>query len=213
MPVSADLENCFADEPEGVAETIGLAVGAGLSGGSVEDFTGDPDAPIYPLELAVARVAAAAEAAHRDVHFVLTARAENHLRGHDDLDDTITRLQRYREAGADVVYAPGLTDAADIGRLVEAVDAPVNVLAVPGAPTVAELAALGVARCRSAAASRWSPSARSWPRPVSCGTRARTASGSRWVQAVARSERPSAPSRSRQRFDATRRRAGSSAAT
>jgi 2-methylisocitrate lyase-like PEP mutase family enzyme len=146
VPVSADLENCFADEPEGVAQTIGLAVGAGLSGGSVEDFTGDPDAPIYPLDLAVARVAAAAEAAHRDVHFVLTARAENHLRGRDDLDDTITRLQRYREAGADVVYAPGLTDAADIGRLVEAVDAPVNVLAVPGAPTVAELAALGVAR-------------------------------------------------------------------
>ena len=146
VPVSADLENCFADEPDGVAETITLAVGAGLSGGSVEDYTGRPDDPIYPIDLAVARVAAAAEAAHGDVHFVLTARAENHIRGRDDLDDTIARLQRYREVGADVVYAPGLSDPAHIRRLVESVDAPVNVLALPGAPSVSQLAELGVAR-------------------------------------------------------------------
>ena len=146
VPVSADLENCFADEPDGVAETIGLAVGVGLSGASVEDFTGDRSDPVYPIDLAVARVTAAAEAAHRDGPFVLTARAENHLRGRDDLDDTIDRLQRYRAAGADVVYAPGLTDPAQIRRVVESVDAPVNVLALPNAPTVPELADLGVAR-------------------------------------------------------------------
>jgi 2-methylisocitrate lyase-like PEP mutase family enzyme len=146
VPVSADLENGFADEPEGVAETIALAVGAGLAGGSIEDYGGDPADPIYPIDLAVERVAAAAEAAHRDGSFVLTARAENHIRGRDDLDDTIDRLQRYREAGADVVYAPGVIEPADLRRLVDAVDAPVNVLALPGAPSVAELAEIGIAR-------------------------------------------------------------------
>jgi 2-methylisocitrate lyase-like PEP mutase family enzyme len=146
VPVSADLENCFADDPEGVAETIRLAVGAGLAGASVEDYTRDGSGVIYPIEVAAARVAAAAEAAHRDGPFVLTARAENHIRGRDDLDDTIDRLQRYRAAGADVVYAPGLTDPAQIRRVVESVDAPVNVLALPSAPTVPELADLGVAR-------------------------------------------------------------------
>ena len=147
VPVSADLENAFADEPEGVAETIRLALGAGLAGCSVEDATGRDDEPIYGLELAAARVAAAAEAAHAgDVHLVLTARAENHLHGRDDLDDTIARLRAFQDAGADVLYAPGLHRPEDIRRVVESVDRPVNVLAVPGAPPVAELAELGVAR-------------------------------------------------------------------
>ncbi|HEX8205381.1 MAG TPA: isocitrate lyase/phosphoenolpyruvate mutase family protein [Solirubrobacteraceae bacterium] len=147
LPVSADLENAFADEPDGVAETIRLALGAGLAGCSVEDATGREDEPIYALDHAAARVAAASEVAHGgDVHLVLTARAENHLHGRKDLDDTIARLVAYQEAGADVLYAPGLRKPDDIRRVVEAVDRPVNVLAVPGAPEVAELAELGVAR-------------------------------------------------------------------
>jgi 2-methylisocitrate lyase-like PEP mutase family enzyme len=147
LPVSADLENAFADEPEAVAETVRLAVGAGLAGCSVEDATGRSNDPIYDFDAAVARVAAAAEAAHAgDVHLVLTARAENHLHGRHDLDDTIARLRAYADAGADVLYAPGLRKADDIRRVVEAVDGPVNVLTVPGAPTVAGLAELGVKR-------------------------------------------------------------------
>jgi 2-methylisocitrate lyase-like PEP mutase family enzyme len=147
LPVSADLENGFADDPAGVAETVRLAIWAGLAGCSVEDFTRRTDDPIYPLGLARERVAAAAEAAHAgDVHLVLTARAENHVHDGDDLDDTITRLQAYQEAGADVLYAPGLTASADIRRVVSSVDRPVNVLALPGVPPVGELAALGVRR-------------------------------------------------------------------
>jgi len=147
LPVSADLENAFADDPAGVAETIGLAAQAGLAGCSVEDYSGREDARIYDLALARERVAAAVEAAHAGpVKLVLTARAENHIRGRDDLADTIARLQAYQEAGADVLFAPGLTSPDDIRRVVESVDRPVNVLAVRGAPTVAELAALGVAR-------------------------------------------------------------------
>lgn len=146
LPVSADLENCFADAPSGVGETVAAAVEAGLAGCSVEDHTGDDD-PIYPAELAAERVAAAAEAAHRGPRtLVLTARAENYLHGRPDLADTIARLQAFQEAGADVVYAPGLRAAADIRAVVESVDVPVNVLAVKGAPQVAELAELGVAR-------------------------------------------------------------------
>jgi 2-methylisocitrate lyase-like PEP mutase family enzyme len=147
LPVSADLENGFADEPEGVAQTVAAAIGAGLAGCSIEDFTGRTDEPIYDSSLAVARVAAAAEAAHTGSRrLVLTARAENHLHGRDDLADTITRLQRYAEAGADVVYAPGLTRSGDIREVVRSAGRPVNVLAMPGVPTVAELADLGVAR-------------------------------------------------------------------
>ncbi len=147
LPVSADLENGYAHEPEGVAETIGLAIGAGLAGGSVEDFTGDREDPIYALEAATERVAAAVEAAHRgSVHLVLTARAENYLHGRPDLDDTITRLRAYEAAGADVLYAPGLSSAGDIRRVVESLRRPVNVLARPGAPSVSELAELGVSR-------------------------------------------------------------------
>jgi 2-methylisocitrate lyase-like PEP mutase family enzyme len=147
LPVSADLEKGFADEPDGVAQTVRLAVAAGLAGCSVEDATGSPDDPIYELSLAVGRVAAAAEAAHTgDVHLVLTARAENYLHGRPDLADTIARLQAFQEAGADVLYAPGLTELADIRQVVASVDRPVNVLAMPACPPVAELAAAGVAR-------------------------------------------------------------------
>ena len=147
LPVSADLENCFADDPDGVSETVGRAVAAGLAGCSVEDFTRRSDSPIYEPALAAERVAAAAEAAHGGpVHLVLTARAENHLHGRPDLADTIARLQAYQEAGADVLYAPGVTAAADLRTLVASVDRPVNVLALPGTPPVGELAALGVRR-------------------------------------------------------------------
>jgi 2-methylisocitrate lyase-like PEP mutase family enzyme len=129
------------------AETVALAIGTGLSGCSVEDFTGLQDDPIYDLELAAERVAAAAEAAHSGpVHFVLTARAENYLHGHADLADTIARLQAYQQAGADVLYAPGLRGIEDIRQVIAAVDRPVNVLAIGGAPTVPELAEAGVSR-------------------------------------------------------------------
>lgn len=147
LPVSADLENCFADDPQGVAETIRLAAGTGLAGCSVEDSTGRRDDPIYDRALAVARVEAAAEVARAgDTRLVLTARAENHLHGRDDLADTIARLQAYQAAGADVLYAPGLTRIEDVRTLVAEVDLPVNVLARPGLPPVAELGAAGVRR-------------------------------------------------------------------
>jgi 2-methylisocitrate lyase-like PEP mutase family enzyme len=147
LPVSADLENAFGDEPAAVADTVRLALQAGLAGCSVEDFTGREDAPIYDAGLAAERVAAAAVAAHDGpVPLVLTARAENYLHGRPDLADTIARLQAYQEAGADVLYAPGLRRLEDIREVVAAVDRPVNVLAVPGAPPVSELAAAGVGR-------------------------------------------------------------------
>jgi 2-methylisocitrate lyase-like PEP mutase family enzyme len=147
LPVSADLENCFADDAAGVAETAAGAVAAGLAGFSIEDYSGEESAPIYALQVAAERVRAAAEAAHAEAaRLVVTARAENYLHGRPDLDDTIARLQAYQEAGADVLYAPGPTDAQDIKAIVSAVDLPVNVLARPGAPSVGELAELGVAR-------------------------------------------------------------------
>ena len=147
LPVSADLENAFADEPADVAETIRLAIEVGLAGGSVEDFTGRQDDPIYDQRLAADRVAEAAQAAHAGpVPFVLTARAENYLHGRPDLADTIARLQAYQEAGADVLYAPGLRDISDIRQLIREVDRPVNVLAIAGAPPVPELAEAGVSR-------------------------------------------------------------------
>ncbi len=149
LPVSADLEKGFADDPADVAETIRLAADTGLAGCSIEDATGGGDAPIYDFEVAVARVAAAVEAAHglsRD--FVLTARAENHLHGQGNLDDTIRRLQAFEAVGADVVYAPGLPDLDAIRAVCSAVSRPVNV--VVGAPNppygVAELAEAGVKR-------------------------------------------------------------------
>jgi len=147
LAVSADLENGFAHDPRGVSDTVEGAIAAGLAGCSIEDHTGDPADPIYDIDHAAERVAAAAEAAHGGtVHLVLTARAENYLHGRADLDDTIERLCAYERAGADVVYAPGLVTSHDIGRIVEAVEVPLNVLLSPGGPTVPELAALGVAR-------------------------------------------------------------------
>ncbi len=147
IPVSGDLENCFADDPAGVAATISAAVGVGLAGGSVEDFTGDRETPIYELAHAAERVRAAAEAAHTGpTPFVLTARAENYLHGRQDLADTIARLQAYQEAGADVLFAPRVVDPSDLRQLLAAVDRPVSVLVVPGCPTVGELAELGVSR-------------------------------------------------------------------
>jgi 2-methylisocitrate lyase-like PEP mutase family enzyme len=144
LPVSADLENAFADDPTGVADTITRARATGLAGCSVEDYDGER---LYEPKHAAERVAAAAEAAHRDASpFVLTARAENHIRGNPDLADTIARLQAFQEAGADVLYAPGVSTVDDITTLVKSVDLPVNVLALPGAPTIAELSAAGVAR-------------------------------------------------------------------
>ena len=130
-----------------MAATITGAIDAGLAGGSIEDYTGRPDEPIYERAAAVARVAAAAEAAHAGpVPFVLTARAENYLHDRADLADTIERLQSFQEAGADVLYAPGLRDAGQVAQVVREVDRPVNVLLLPGGPTVAELAEAGVRR-------------------------------------------------------------------
>lgn len=146
-PVSADLENGFGDEPSVVRGTLLSALATGLAGCSIEDYTGRPDDPIYDAKLAAERVAVAASVAHRGpVEMVLTARAENHLHGRGDLADTIARLQAYQEAGADVLYAPGLTDLADIRSVVTSVDRPVNVLALPAGPPVAELAEAGVRR-------------------------------------------------------------------
>jgi 2-methylisocitrate lyase-like PEP mutase family enzyme len=146
LPVSADLENGFAGDPAGVAETLRLALAAGLAGASVEDY-GRREDTIYGIEVAAERVAAAAEVAHGGpVRLVLTARAENHLHGVTDLTDTIARLQAYQEAGADVLFAPGLSRLEDIRQVVSSVERPVNVLALPGAPPVAELAAAGVRR-------------------------------------------------------------------
>lgn len=147
LPVSADLESGFGGRPEEVAETFQGAAATGLAGASIEDHTGDPEAPIYPLQIARERVEAAATVTRAArSRLVLTARAENHLYGRDDLKDTIERLQAFIEAGADVVYAPGLTELAEIRQLVREVEAPVNVLVRAGGPTVAELADAGVAR-------------------------------------------------------------------
>jgi 2-methylisocitrate lyase-like PEP mutase family enzyme len=146
LPVSADLENGFAEEPEGVAETLRLALEAGLAGASIEDYTRREE-KIYDIGTAAERISAAAEVAHAGpAKLVLTARAENHLYGITDLADTIARLQAYQEAGADVLYAPGLSQLDEIRQVVSSVDRPVNVLGRPGAPSVAELAGVGVKR-------------------------------------------------------------------
>lgn len=149
LPVSADLENGYGDAPEIAAETIRLAAAAGVAGGSIEDSTQKDGQPVYDLQLAAERVRAAAEAAHAlPFAFTLTARCENFIVGRPDLADTITRLQAYQEAGADVLYAPGLTTRDDIATVVRSVDRPVNVvMGLKGAQlTHAELSALGVKR-------------------------------------------------------------------
>ncbi len=149
LPVSADLENGYGDTPDRVAETFRRAAAAGLVGGSIEDATGRSDDPIFDRALAVERVRAAAAVVRAlPFPFTLTARAENYLCGRPDLRDTIERLQAYQEAGADVLYAPGLTRPEEIAAVVRAVDRPVNVLVgLAGARfTLAELSELGVKR-------------------------------------------------------------------
>ena len=149
LPVSGDLENGFGHAPETVAETIRLGAAAGLVGGSIEDATQNPDKPIYDIELAIERILAAAEAARAlPFPFTLTARAENYLHGRPDLNDTIHRLRTYQEAGADVLYAPGLRSKEDIAAVVRSVDRPVNVLmGLSGVElSLAELSELGVKR-------------------------------------------------------------------
>ncbi|MDA7964785.1 isocitrate lyase/phosphoenolpyruvate mutase family protein [Ruegeria sp.] len=147
LPVSADLEDGFGAAPDACAQTIRLACRVGLAGGSIEDATGDPDAPIYEVSHAVERIQAAAEAAE-GLPFLLTARAENFLWGRKDLKDTISRLQAFSEAGADVLYAPGLPDIEAIRTLCREVDKPVNVLMGLTGPryTVPELTQAGVRR-------------------------------------------------------------------
>ena len=149
LPVSIDLENGFGDAPEIVAETIRLAAATGAVGGSIEDATERKGDPLYERALAVDRIRAAAEVAHKlPFPFMLTARAENYLVGKPDLKDTIERLQMYQEAGADVLYAPGLTNKDDIATLVSSVDRPVNLLmGLKGVKlTMIEVAELGVTR-------------------------------------------------------------------
>ncbi len=147
LPVSADLQDGFGRGPEMCATTIRLAAEIGLAGGSIEDATGDPEDPIYEFQLAVERVAAAAKAAD-DCQFMLTARAENFLHGRPHLEDTIRRLQAFAEAGADVVYAPGLPSLEAIREVCASVSKPVNVvMGLKGATfSVEELAAVGVKR-------------------------------------------------------------------
>jgi 2-methylisocitrate lyase-like PEP mutase family enzyme len=149
LPVSADLEKGFGDKPEAAAETIRLAGEVGLVGGSIEDASGDKDKPLYDFNLAVERVAAAAgEARAHPFPFMLTARAENFLRGNPDLDDTIRRLQAFEQAGADVLFAPGLPDLAAVRAVCGALKKPFNFMAGIKGKTfsVAELEAAGVRR-------------------------------------------------------------------
>jgi len=149
LPVSADLENGFGDSPATVAETIQLSSKVGLVGASIEDATNQKGNPIYEFELAVDRLKAAADVKHSFAHpFVLTGRAENYLVGRPDLKDTIKRLQAYQEAGADVLYAPGVTSKDDIAAIVRSVDRPVNVvMGLQGVKlSLAELSEVGVKR-------------------------------------------------------------------
>jgi 2-methylisocitrate lyase-like PEP mutase family enzyme len=149
LPVSADLENGFGDSPESAAETIKLAAAAGLAGGSIEDLPTRSGAGPYELEHAADRIRASAEVVRGlPFSFTLTARAENYLVGRPDLKDTIARLQAYQEAGADVLYAPGLTTKEDISAVVRSVDRPVNVImGLQGVQlSLADLSAIGVKR-------------------------------------------------------------------
>lgn len=146
LPVSADLENCYSDDPREAAKTIRLASEAGASGGSIEDYSGPPDGRIYDFNHAVERVAAAVQVARGlPDPFVLTARAENLIRGRDDLEDTIARLQAFEKAGADVLYAPGLKTAHEVEQVCSALSKPVNVLAA-ATLSAAEIAGAGAKR-------------------------------------------------------------------
>ena len=153
LPLSVDLENGYGPDPESAALAITLVAGAGAVGGSIEDY--DPAGRIYELRHAAERIAAAAEAVRGlGFPFMLTARAENHIRGNPDLADTVTRLQAYEEAGADVLYAPGLRSAEEIRAVCQAVATPVNVLAVPEL-SFAEIVAAGAQRVSVGGALTW----------------------------------------------------------
>jgi 2-methylisocitrate lyase-like PEP mutase family enzyme len=153
LPISVDLENGYGPDPESAARAITAVAEAGAVGGSIEDY--DPAGHLYDLGLAVERVTAAVEAARRlGFPFVLTARAENHIRGNPDLEDSIERLRAYEAAGADVLYAPGLSSTDEIARVCESVSKPVNVLARPGL-SVAEIAAAGAQRVSVGGALTW----------------------------------------------------------
>ena len=153
LPVSVDLENGYGPDPDDAAQAIQRIAAAGAVGGSIEDY--DPSGGIYGLKHAVERVAAASEVAHNQgFPFMLTARAENYIRGNPDLEDTITRLRAYVDAGADVVYAPGLLTADEIRAVCGAVSKPVNVLAIPGL-SFAEMAAAGARRVSVGGSLTW----------------------------------------------------------
>jgi 2-methylisocitrate lyase-like PEP mutase family enzyme len=152
LPLNVDSERCYPDDPGGVAETVALLADAGAAGFSIEDYDPATDR-IDDIEVAAERVSVAAEAAHRlSDSLLLTGRAENHIRGVDDFEDTVARLIAYRDAGADVVYAPGLADIDRIATVVAAVGVPVNVLALPQGPSVSELASVGVRRVSTGSA-------------------------------------------------------------
>ncbi len=153
LPVSVDLENGYGPAPEAAARAIEAVAAAGAVGGSIEDF--DPEGGIYEIEAAAERVAAAvAAAAALPFEFTLTARAENHIRGNPDIEDTIARLRAYERAGADVVYAPGLADAAEVRRVAAATERPLNVLAIPSV-SMAELAEAGAQRVSVGGSLAW----------------------------------------------------------
>ena len=152
LPLNVDSERCYPDDPGGVAETVALLAAAGAAGLSIEDYNPATGA-VDPVEVAAASVARAAETNRQVAEpMVLTGRAENHIRGVDDLDDTIARLVAYRDAGADAVYAPGLTKLDQIAAVVVAVGIPVNVLALASGPTIAELSSVGVRRVSTGSA-------------------------------------------------------------
>jgi 2-methylisocitrate lyase-like PEP mutase family enzyme len=153
VPVSVDAEGGYAEDPAGVAETVRMLADAGASGVSIEDY--EPDAArITSVDVAAERIAAAASVCSR-YGMVLTGRAENHLYGRGDLEDTIGRLTAYRDAGAACVYAPGLSDLGDIARVVDEVGVAVNVLALRNGPTVSQLADIGVRRVSTGGSLAW----------------------------------------------------------
>jgi 2-methylisocitrate lyase-like PEP mutase family enzyme len=146
LPLNVDSERCYPDDPGGIAETVARLSAAGAAGFSIEDYDPVSDG-MDPIDVSAQRVAEAVAAARADAEpLVVTARAENHIRGVDDLEDTLARLVAYRDAGADVVYAPGLVDLGRIVELVDAVRIPVNVLALPSGPSIGQLAEVGVRR-------------------------------------------------------------------